>query len=74
MDEFQTADIPQACVEENNFLTAPYMEEEVKKVIFQMEHTKRQILMAFHGILSKILGYHQRGPNEFVWVSTGRPT
>jgi hypothetical protein len=40
MDESRTADIPQVSVEENNLLTAPYSEEEVKKTIFQMEHNK----------------------------------
>jgi hypothetical protein len=40
MDESQTTDIPQVSIEENNLLTAPYFEEEVKKAIFQMEHNK----------------------------------
>jgi hypothetical protein len=34
MDETQTDDIPQVSVEENNFLTAEYSEEEVRKAIF----------------------------------------
>jgi hypothetical protein len=38
MDESRTTDIPQVSIEENNLLTAPYFEEEVKKAIFQMEH------------------------------------
>jgi hypothetical protein len=37
MDESITDDIPQVSVEENNFLTALYSEDEVKKVVFQME-------------------------------------
>jgi hypothetical protein len=33
-------DIPQVSEEENALLTTPYIEEEVKKVAFQMEHNK----------------------------------
>src|SRR3954463_15648589 len=40
LDESQTADIPQVSTKENNFLTASYTEEEVKKAVFQMEHNK----------------------------------
>jgi hypothetical protein len=40
MDETQIDDIPQVSVEENNFLTAEYSEEEVRKAIFQMEYNK----------------------------------
>jgi hypothetical protein len=40
MDESQTDDIPQVSAAENNFLTAEYSEEEVRKAIFQMEHNK----------------------------------
>jgi hypothetical protein len=40
LDETQTDDIPQVSMEENGFLTAPYLEEEVKKAVFQMEHNK----------------------------------
>ena len=40
MDESRIDDIPQIFVEENNFLTAPYSEEEIKKAVFQMEHNK----------------------------------
>ena len=40
MDESRTEDIPQVSEEENNHLTAPYTEEEVKKAVFQMEHNK----------------------------------
>jgi mannosylglycoprotein endo-beta-mannosidase len=40
MDETRTDDIPQVSVEENGLLTAPYSEDEVKKVVFQMEHNK----------------------------------
>jgi hypothetical protein len=42
MDETQIDDIPQVSAEENNFLTAQYSEEEVRKAIFQMEHNKAQ--------------------------------
>jgi hypothetical protein len=40
MDESQIDDIPQVSVEKNNFLTAEYSEEEVRKAIFQMELNK----------------------------------
>jgi mannosylglycoprotein endo-beta-mannosidase len=40
MDESRTDDMPQVTIEENNLLTALYTEEEVKKVVFQMEHNK----------------------------------
>jgi hypothetical protein len=40
LDESRTADIPQVSDEENDLLTAPYSEEEVKKAVFQMEHNK----------------------------------
>jgi hypothetical protein len=40
LDESRTEDIPQVPDVENNFLTAEYSEEEVRKAIFQMEHNK----------------------------------
>jgi hypothetical protein len=40
MDRFRIDDIPQVSEEENALLTAPYIEEEVKKVAFKMEHNK----------------------------------
>jgi mannosylglycoprotein endo-beta-mannosidase len=40
MDEPRTDDIPQVSLEENAFLSTEYSEEEVKKVLFQMEHNK----------------------------------
>jgi hypothetical protein len=40
LDETRTEDIPQVSTEENDFLTAEYSEEEVRKAIFQMEHNK----------------------------------
>jgi hypothetical protein len=40
LEESQTDDIPQVSMEENGLLTAPYSEEEVKRVVFQMEHNK----------------------------------
>jgi hypothetical protein len=40
MDEARTEDIPQVSVEENDLLTAPYTEEEVRNAIFLMEHNK----------------------------------
>jgi mannosylglycoprotein endo-beta-mannosidase len=39
-DESRTDDIPQVSIEENNLLTAAYTEEEVRKVVFLMEHNK----------------------------------
>jgi hypothetical protein len=47
MDESRTDDIPQVSVEENNFLTALYSEDEVKKAAFQMEHNKAPGLDGF---------------------------
>jgi hypothetical protein len=38
MDESRTDDIPQVTVEKNNLLTVLYTKEEVKKVLFQMDH------------------------------------
>jgi hypothetical protein len=40
IDESRMANIPQVSVEESNLLTSPYSEGEVKKAIFQMEHSK----------------------------------
>jgi hypothetical protein len=39
-DEARTDDIPRVSQAENNFLTSPYTEEEVRKAVFQMEHNK----------------------------------
>jgi hypothetical protein len=40
LDESQTGDIPQVSDLENEFLTSPFTEEEVRLAIFQMEHNK----------------------------------
>jgi hypothetical protein len=40
MDEILRYDIPQVLEEENQVLTAPFSEEEVKMAIFDMEHYK----------------------------------
>jgi hypothetical protein len=40
MDETLRYDIPQVSEEENQVLTAPFSEEEVKMAIFDMEHNK----------------------------------
>jgi mannosylglycoprotein endo-beta-mannosidase len=40
MDEARKEDIPQVSAEKNGLLMATYTEEEVKKVIFLMEHNK----------------------------------
>jgi mannosylglycoprotein endo-beta-mannosidase len=40
MDEARTEDIPQVSMEEKDFLIAPYLEEEIQKAIFLMEHKK----------------------------------
>ena len=40
LDESQREDIPQVSNEENDFLTAPFTEDEIKKAVFQMEHNK----------------------------------
>jgi hypothetical protein len=47
MDETRIDDIPQVSIEEINFLNALYTEDEVKKVIFQMEHNKAPGLDGF---------------------------
>jgi len=39
-DETLRYDIPQVSEEENQVLTAPFSEEEVKMAIFDMEHNK----------------------------------
>uniref|UniRef100_A0A453KU06 Reverse transcriptase domain-containing protein n=1 Tax=Aegilops tauschii subsp. strangulata TaxID=200361 RepID=A0A453KU06_AEGTS len=40
LDETRTDDIPQVTAEENDILTAPFSEEEVRAAVFQMEHNK----------------------------------
>ena len=40
LDESRTDDITQVTPEENNFLIAPFSEEEISKAVFQMEHNK----------------------------------
>jgi hypothetical protein len=40
LDETRTEDIPQVSQAENNFLTSPYTEEEVRNVVLKMEHNK----------------------------------
>jgi hypothetical protein len=40
MDKTLRYDIPQVSEEENQVLTAPFSEEEVKMAIFDMEHNK----------------------------------
>jgi mannosylglycoprotein endo-beta-mannosidase len=40
MDESRIDDMPQVSPEENAILTSPYSEEEIRKVVFQMEHNK----------------------------------
>ena len=40
LEESQTADIPQVSDLENELLTAPFTEEEVRTAIFQLEHNK----------------------------------
>jgi hypothetical protein len=40
MDETQIDNITQISDEENNLLTAPHIEEEVQKAVFQIEHNK----------------------------------
>jgi hypothetical protein len=40
MDESRIDDIPQVSPQENAILTFPYSEEEIRKVVFQMEHNK----------------------------------
>jgi hypothetical protein len=40
-------DIHQVSTKENNLLTAPYTEDEVRKTIFQMKHNKALALDGF---------------------------
>ena len=40
MDETLRDDIPQVSEEENEVLTAPFIEEEIKTAVFDMEHNK----------------------------------
>ena len=40
LDEARIDDISQVTMEENNILTAPFSEEEVRAAMFQMEHNK----------------------------------
>jgi hypothetical protein len=40
LDETRIDDIPHVSPDENSLLTSPYMEEEVNKTFFQMEHNK----------------------------------
>jgi hypothetical protein len=40
LDERRRDDIPQVTEEKNGFLTHDFLEEEVKKAVFQMEHNK----------------------------------
>jgi hypothetical protein len=47
MDESRTDDIPQVSIEENNLRTALYIEEKVKKAVFQMKHNKAPGLDGF---------------------------
>jgi hypothetical protein len=47
MDETRTEDIPQVSLEENGLLMAPYSKEEVRKLIFLMEHNKAPGLDGF---------------------------
>jgi hypothetical protein len=43
MDETLRHDIPQVSEEENEMLTDPFSEEEVKMAVFDMEHNKAPI-------------------------------
>jgi hypothetical protein len=40
LDAGQTEDIPQVSIQENQILVEESIEDEVRKVIFQMEHNK----------------------------------
>jgi hypothetical protein len=40
MDESRIDDIPQVSPQENASLNSPYIEEEIRKAVFQMEHNK----------------------------------
>ena len=58
--ECQTHDIPQVPLDENNFLTTPFTEKEVRDAVFQMEITRSRWFP--RKILSSVLGHHKGGP------------
>jgi hypothetical protein len=43
MDDSRIDDIPQVSPQENAILTYPYSEDEIRKVVFQMEHNKAPV-------------------------------
>jgi hypothetical protein len=47
MDETLKHDIPQVSEDENEVLTAPFSEEEVKMTVFDMKHNKAPGLDGF---------------------------
>jgi hypothetical protein len=63
MDETQKDDIPQVSLEENTLLTAVYLEDEVRKTVFQMKHNKAP---GPDGFPIDFLIYYQSGPSGFV--------
>ena len=56
MDETLRHDIPQVSEEENEMLTAPFIEEEVKMAVFDMEHNKVPGPMVFRRISINFFG------------------
>jgi hypothetical protein len=56
LDESVRADIPQVTESENEMLTQPFTEEEVKCAIFQMEHNKSSGLDGFPAEFYKSFG------------------
>jgi hypothetical protein len=50
LDERLISDIPQVSQEENEFLTAPFTEKEVKEAIFQMKHNKAPRPVEFYQV------------------------
>jgi hypothetical protein len=67
LDESRVEDIIQVLEEENNILTKPFVEEEVRAVVFQMEHNKVLGPDGFQPNLSNTQGYNQGGPNDLVY-------
>jgi hypothetical protein len=56
MDKSLIHDTPQVSTEKNAYLAAPYTEDEVREVVFQMEHTKPLDRMVFQQSFIKTSG------------------
>ena len=60
LNEYESQDMPQLSIEENQILTADFTEEQVYNAIMQMEKNKAPGLVGFPaGFYKQILGDHQ---------------